>query len=163
MQSEETRRDLGALIKQLDLALERHMNRSLSTSGLTRSQAFMLNALVWHGGQATLKELEADSGVAQSTSWGVVKRLEEKGLVRIEPDHNDARAKVARLTPQGRTECNNGRKSAQRLERHFRDVFSPEEHAQFETYLERMLEAVDSWEDCERSGHSADRNSIAGY
>lgn len=163
MQSKETERDLGALIKQLDLALERQMNRSLSTSGLTRSQAFMLNALVWHGGRATLKELEADSGVAQSTSWGVVKRLEEKGLVRIEPDPNDARAKVASLTPKGRAECENGRRNAQRLEEHFRDVFAPEEHAQFEAYLERMLDAVDSWEDYEGSERSADRSSIAGY
>lgn len=145
MQSEETRRDLGALIKQLDLALGRQMNRSLAASGLTRSQAFMLSALVRHGGQATLKELEADSGVAQSTSWGVVKRLEDKELVRVEPDPNDARAKVARLTSRGQAECENGWQNARMLEEHLRDVFSPEEHAQFVAYLERMLEAVESW------------------
>lgn len=148
--------DLGALIKQLDLALERQMNRNLKTSGLTRSQVFMLTALAWHGGQATLKELEADSGVAQSTSWGVVRRLEEKGLVSTEPDPTDARAKVARLTPKGQRECEAGRQNAHMLEQHLRDVFSPEERRQFVGYLERMLDAVDAWESSGNAARESD-------
>lgn len=142
--------DLGALIKQLDLSLERQMNRNLRTSGLTRSQVFMLSALARRGGKATLKALEADSGVAQSTSWGVAKRLEEKGLIRIEPDRDDARAKVACLTEKGQQECDAGRRNAERLEDHLKEIFSSEERRQFVGYLECMLDAVESWEDAAR-------------
>lgn len=137
---------LGRLIKQIDMSLERQLNNSLRGSSLTRSQAFMLQLLVSHGGQASLKELEADAGVAQSTVWGVTKRLEEKGFVSVEPDPNDARARLARLTTTGEAECTAGIQGAAQLEAYLSEVFSPDEHARLTSDLKRMRDAVDAWQ-----------------
>lgn len=137
---------LGRLVKQIDIACERQLNSSLRGTTLTRSQVFMLNSIAHHGGEATLKELENEAGVAQSTSWGVAKRLAEKGLVELVTDPDDARAKIARLTPRGQAEFEKGWRDAMALEAHLGEVFSPEEHKQFVGYLERMRNAVESWE-----------------
>lgn len=142
---------LGSLVKQVDMACERQMNNHLRQGGLTRSQVFVLHTLMHHGGQATLKQIEAEGGAAQSTTWGVVRRLEEKGLVELASDPGDARAKVARLTPAGRTECEEGWRGALALEGYLRQVFTPEEHTQLTVYLERMRDAVNAWEGLEHS------------
>lgn len=139
-------KDLGFMIKQVDIACERQMNRRLRASGLTRSQNFMLSSLAYRGGQASLKELEADANVAQSTAWGIVSRLAEKGMVELVADSRDGRMKVARLTRRGWDECEKGQKGAQALEAHLREVFSPAEWTRFSGYLDRMLKAVESWE-----------------
>lgn len=137
---------LGSLVKQVDMACERQMNNHLRQGGLTRSQVFVLHTLAREGGRATFKDLEAQGGAAQSTTWGVVKRLEHKGLVELARDPQDARAKVVCLTEAGQHECDDGWKRAMALETYLATVFTPEEHQQLACYLERMLAAVDTWQ-----------------
>lgn len=139
--------DLGFLIRQTDIALSRRMNQSLERSKLTRSQGFMLKCILHHGGKASLKELEHDIGSAQSTTWGIAKRLEEKGFVDLIEDPTDSRARIVQLTDSGRRVCEGTRSSVLSLEDHLRANFSDEERKQYVEYLERTLEAVNSWED----------------
>lgn len=47
----------------------------------------------------TLKELEKKLGVAQSTTVGIVSRLEKKKYIEILHDENDKRIKKIKLTP----------------------------------------------------------------
>lgn len=135
---------LGHMVKQIDMACDRRINNNLRKRDLTRSQAFILFDLERHHGRATLKELESDAHVAQSTTWGLVKRLEEKGLLTLEPDPADARAKVAVLTKAGKGKCDEGWQGAMELEGKLDEEFSEEELAQFGGYLQRMLAAVES-------------------
>lgn len=138
---------LGQLIRLVDMESSRRINYYLSNRDLTRSQAFMLINLQGHDGRAPLKKLEVDGGVAQSTTWGLAKRLEEKGLLRLETDPEDGRAKVAILTDEGKAKCDGCLKDAMKLESRLEAEFSPEEHAQFRSYLERMLSVIDSFND----------------
>lgn len=140
-------KELGFLVRQVDLALSRRMNQSLERSKLTRSQGFMLKCILRRGGKATLKELEHDVNSAQSTTWGIAKRLEEKGFVELTEDPTDSRARIAQLTDSGRRVCENTRSSVLSLEEHLRANFSEEERKQYVGYLERTFEAVNSWED----------------
>lgn len=132
------------MVKQIDMACDRRINNNLRKRDLTRSQAFILFDLERRDGSATLKELESDAHVAQSTTWGLVKRLEEKGLLTLEPDPADARAKVAVLTKAGKGKCDEGWQGAMELEGKLDEEFSDEERVQFREYLSRMLEVVES-------------------
>lgn len=139
--------DLGFLVRQIDVAFERRMNQSLERSKLTRSQAYLLKCLMRRGGEATLKELERDVDSAQSTTWGIARRLEEKGFVRFAEDPSDSRARIVQLTEAGREECQSTRALVRSLEEHLHGCFTPEEHARFVDYLERTRNAIESWED----------------
>lgn len=139
---DENDRGIGVLLKQIDLAFDRRMNNHLREQGLTRSQVLMLRSIELRGGEAPLKELQLDAGVAQSSAWGVAKRLEEKGLVELVTSSQDARAKVARITGAGREQCEVGRRLQEDTDVLLRSVYAPEEYDRLVGYLQRMLEAV---------------------
>lgn len=134
--------DVGALLKQVEVMLGKRMNNVLREHGLTRSQAMMLHDLDRRGGEATLKELEQDARVAQSSTWGVAKRLEEKGLVVFAPDPNDARARVVSLTEVGHAQCIAAARQKDEFEKLIRQMFSTEELNQFKGYLRRMRDEL---------------------
>ena len=51
--------------------------------------------------QLSLKELERRLHIAQSTTAGIIMRLEQKGFVEGFGDSGDRRIKLVRLTPAG--------------------------------------------------------------
>ena len=91
------------MIKQINEAAERCVNRQMRRFDLTYSQVKVLFVLHMKDAEnCSLKELEAEIGVAQQTMAGLVKRLEMKGLVETFPDPKERRAKRVRLTDAGR-------------------------------------------------------------
>ena len=92
----------GLLIKQIHDAVGKRVNNSLRENDLTLTQVRVLMELGEGGGGATpLKELERRFHVAQSTVVGIVRRLEEKGLVESLTARDDNRVKLIKLTPEG--------------------------------------------------------------
>lgn len=97
--------DCGLLIKQINDELRKNANNALRSRDLTIAQLDTLVALDQAPeGQRSLKELEHLLHVAQSTTAGIVVRLEQKGLVEGVGDAEDRRIKRVRITPAGK-EC----------------------------------------------------------
>lgn len=95
----------GALIKQIHDELEKNANNALRADGITMAQCGAL--LILNDapeGQMPLKELERWLRVAQSTAAGIVRRLEQKGLVESFGNPEDKRIKMIRITLSG-IEC----------------------------------------------------------
>lgn len=96
----------GILIKQIHDALEKHTNNALRDKDLTMAQLNALLALSHSSEkQASLKELERILRVAQSTTAGIISRLEQKGFVESFGDAADKRIKIVRITSLGEKFC----------------------------------------------------------
>lgn len=92
----------GMLLKQINDDLEKRANNTLRSQDLTIAQLralMVLNQSSEH--QLTLKELERELHIAQSTTAGIIARLEQKGFVEGFGKQDDHRIKVVRITEQG--------------------------------------------------------------
>ncbi len=97
---------LGLIIKQINDALHKLANNELKANDTTFSQIRMLRTLEnSEGGTLTLKELEKSLRIAQPTTLGIAKRLEQKGLVEGRFDSADKRIKYIRLLKKGEKIC----------------------------------------------------------
>lgn len=98
--------DCAILIKQINDALFKRANRHLAATGLTLSQ-MRLQQLLMEAPEKSLsfKEVEHELHVAQSTTVGLIGRLEKKGLVRTWTDETDRRTKMVHLTEAGEECC----------------------------------------------------------
>ena len=70
--------------------------------------------------------------------WGLVARLEAKGLVESLGDRQDARAKLVRITPVGTILCEQGYEMMLAHERQLVAGLTPEETNTLATLLERV-------------------------
>lgn len=108
---------IGPLLKQIHDALEKESNQMLRPDDLTMAQIHLLFILKERGdGICTLKELEKILHVAQSTTVGLVKRLEQKGFVESFGDASDKRVKIAKITSEGLDACKQTQEGLQKVE-----------------------------------------------
>ena len=88
------RKDCFYMIKQLHDNIEKNANNALKKYDLTMMQLGALMRLNKDGGgECTLKEFEKLLHLAQSTTAGIVKRLEQKKFVECFGDPFDKRIK----------------------------------------------------------------------
>ncbi len=94
----------GTLIKQIGDELRKKADNKMRSQDMTMTQTVALLAL-YHTPekQLTMKQLEKELHVAQSTAAGIVSRLEQKGLVDGCSDAEDKRIKLVRITQTGIT------------------------------------------------------------
>lgn len=100
----------GRYIKHINDFLKKRANNSLRKEGLTLMQSHVLLKLESapeH--RMTFKEIEKDLHVAQSTTAGLLGRLQEKNLIECCNDPKDKRIRVACLTSCGESHCDNAR------------------------------------------------------
>lgn len=95
---------VGMLVKRLADALERKANENMRGLGMTHSQARVLYELSEaKSHMLSFRRLKELLGVSQPTAWGLVNRLEAKGMVRTRVDPDDARAKLVYMTELGQS------------------------------------------------------------
>ncbi|MFI3171853.1 MAG: MarR family transcriptional regulator [Eubacteriales bacterium] len=88
--------------KKMHDKVEKQGNASLKEIGLTLAQGHILGYLHHSEGyMAPLKEIERRMKVAQSTTAGMVSRLEHNGFVETKEDSVDKRIKIVVLTERG--------------------------------------------------------------
>lgn len=130
-------------IKKIFEILKKHSNTELSRYNLTVAQVIALMELYDSPGQQmTMKEMEKVLEVAQSTTVGLVSRLEKKGFVETFGDPDDRRIKHVRITSVGMEYCN---KSEQYMYEGERLVLSPlneEEQIVFCQLLEKICNHI---------------------
>lgn len=129
----------GLLIKQINDKLEKDANNALRRQDLTLAQ---VTALTWLGGRpnktAALKELERELGVAQSTTAGIITRLEQKDFVESFGDNDDKRIKMVRLTQKGEQKCLSARQNMDAAEKKLLSGLDEEEKAAFHRLLRQV-------------------------
>lgn len=129
----------GMLIKQIHDSLEKQANNSLRSQNLTMAQVSALFELRdAPQKQMTLKELERQLHVAQSTAAGIVARLEQKGFVEGLGDARDRRIKILRITPTGEECCQHADQHMKETERSLLLGLTEEEQLMFLSLLRRV-------------------------
>ena len=99
-------------IKHINDCLKKRANNSLRKEGLTLMQSHVLLKLQDAPDQRmTFKEIEKDLHVAQSTTAGLLRRLQEKNLIDCCDDPKDKRIKIACLTQKGEGHCAQAKKN----------------------------------------------------
>lgn len=94
---------IGLLIRKLSVVLDRASNKNVGKVGITRAQVHVLAELSDAQKQTlSFSQLKDRLDVTQPGAWGLVNRLEAKGMVRTRTDPNDARAKLVTITDAGR-------------------------------------------------------------
>lgn len=94
--------DCGRLIKQIHDEMRKNINNAMRAQDMTMAQWDALIELdLVPEKQLSFKELEQRLHIAQSTTVGIISRLEQKGLVEGFGDSNDRRIKLVRITPAG--------------------------------------------------------------
>ena len=131
----------GQLIKLLHDRLERQANNTLRGKDLTVMQISVLMELQkTEQKQRSMKELERNFCVAQSTVVGIISRLEQKGFVEAFGDASDKRIKVVHITPAGEACCREAAGFMAEAEQMLLHGFSEDEEALFNQLLTRAAE-----------------------
>ncbi len=91
---------IGKVIKYVSASLEKRANNLLKKEDLSLSQGILL---IWlddtEGKELSIKEIEKKYGTAQSTTFGIVNRLENKGY--IETYALNTKTKMVKLCDAG--------------------------------------------------------------
>ena len=89
--------------RQINIQMEQMANRCLAEAGITGVQAQMLLYLLRHSERGvSVTELHQVSGYSKATISNLVKRLREKGYIRVEACEEDDRRRLLFSTEKGR-------------------------------------------------------------
>lgn len=129
----------GMLLRQIHIALEKRCNNRLKEADLTFPQMSALIEIADTPAQKlTFKELEQRLSLAQSTTAGLISRLEQKKLVLVSGDKNDKRIKYVEISPLGEEYCNQARQEMQHTENELLKHFSAKEKESFLALLKKV-------------------------
>ena len=90
-----------------------------------------------------IKDIEQELNVTKSVASNLVKRMVQNGLVELEVNPNDKRAKYVRLTDKSRSQMKQVKSFFDRIDRSLLDGISEENLAIFEEVLERLQANVE--------------------
>lgn len=127
----------------IDLAAKRLrqiQRRMVSKTGLTPPQYFILS-LMWEKDGRQFKELAEAYCSSPATITGIVDGLEGKGLVKREPNPNDRRSLLVKLTDKGRA-LENSAPGKKEMLGNCCTGLTPEEFRQLGKLLEKLNESL---------------------
>lgn len=129
------------LIRHIHCAMEKEANNKLREMDLTVSQIYLLQALNHAPGDThtlTLKELEKQLQIGQSTTVGLVQRLQKKAFVTCTQSAEDKRIKIVALTAAGENICCEAESHMTRVFDHMSEGLSENEKKVLLTLLQRV-------------------------
>lgn len=129
----------GMLIRQIHNALEKIVNNQLKAKGLTFSQmSALIEILNTPARKLTFKELEKCLSLAQSTTAGLISRLEQKNLVSVSGDTDDKRIKYVEITSPGEKFCKEAKQEMEQTEKNLLKNLSDPEKESLLSLLEEV-------------------------
>lgn len=129
----------GMLIRQINNALEKRVNNQLKEKDLTFSQmSALIEILNAPAKKLTFKELEKCLSLAQSTTAGLISRLEQKKLVAVSGDSDDRRIKYVEITSLGEKFCQEARQEMEHTEKMLLENLSTAEKESLLSMLEEV-------------------------
>ncbi|RKI43673.1 MarR family transcriptional regulator [bacterium D16-51] len=133
----------GMLIRQIHNALEKIANSQLKAKDLTLSQmTALVEILKAPTRKLTFKELEKCLSLAQSTTAGLIFRLEQKKLVSVSGDTDDKRIKYVEITPVGEKFCKEAKREIDDTEKKLLENLSAAERESLLSLLEEINRTV---------------------
>lgn len=139
----EKRGPCGKLIKQINDELRKNANNAMRSQDMTVAQLDALAELYQAPEkQRSLKELEQSLHVAQSTTVGIVTRLEQKGFVESFGDPDDKRVKLVRITPAGAACASTARQGMEKAEAQLLSGLTETERDIFYTLLKKVRDTL---------------------
>ncbi len=119
--------------------------RVRSDHGLTMARYDVLAQVENAGGKLGLSELASSVVLSPSGLSKLLDRMETSGLIRRNPDPNDARSTFATITPEGRSLVRKARKSHhQLLQQRFGDVLDDRDVADLSRIMGRISASLAS-------------------
>jgi len=85
-----------------------------------------------------IKDIEQELNITKSVASNLVKRMVQNGLVELEVNPNDKRAKYVRLTDKSRSQMKQVKSFFDRIDRSLLEGVSEEELAIFEEVLDKL-------------------------
>ena len=135
--------DRSAMVRdnrQISIQLELLANRVMAQKGLTTIQAHMLLYILAHSAQGTsLTDIHREFGYSMAALSGLVKRLREKGYVRVEPCVQDDRRKLLFGTRKGEEVRDFLDRTILRAQDQLYREFSAQELAELDRLQKKML------------------------
>ena len=135
--------DRNAMVRdnrQISIQLELLANRVMAQKGLTTIQAHMLLYILAHSAQGTsLTDIHREFGYSMAALSGLVKRLREKGYVRVEPCVQDDRRKLLFGTRKGEEVRDFLDRTILRAQDQLYREFSAQELAELDRLQKKML------------------------
>ncbi len=133
--------DLGHLLLELYERINAWEQGVVAESALSPAQMHALEML-GHMNAPTMKRLAQKLGVTTGTLTAMVDRLERTGLVERLANPEDRRSYILALTGAGRDQFEKHHEYHIQLTEELAAGFSPEELADFVTYLKRLVERI---------------------
>lgn len=144
MKQDPTRENsIGYLIHEVARLMRRRFEEEASIHGFTLPQWRALAEIFRNEGIAQVT-LAAVLDVDQMTVSGIVSRLEKRGLIERYPDPNDSRAKLAKLTPAGRTLVTNAKNVGRALYENALDGITSAERDTMAAHLRLIRDNLNS-------------------
>lgn len=133
----------GILLKQIGDELQKKADNELRAQNLTMAQAGALSVLYYAPEkQLSMKELEKNLRVAQSTVVGIISRLEQKGFVESYGDLSDKRIKLVRITQAGIERFFATEQHMARTEQHIVSGLTETEREIFHSLLKKVRDTL---------------------
>lgn len=134
--------------RQISIRLELRANAALSQKGLTAIQAHMLRYILRHSERGTsLTDIHREFGYSMASLSSLLKRLREKGYVRVERCEGDDRRKLLFGTEKGSAIQESLERSMDQVQDRLYDRFSPEELAELDRMQKKMLHNLSTFQD----------------
>lgn len=132
----------AGLVQLLDLA-QREVIRSFAEvvpggPGPLRGSQYRVLSMVPRVGGRRLTELATVADMTKQAMGEFVADLAERGLVTIQPDPADRRAKLVSLTRAGRDAADSARRSLNKVDRHWADVLGADDATLLKDLLVRV-------------------------
>ena len=90
-----------------------------------------------------IKDIEQELNITKSVASNLVKRMVQNGLVELEVNPNDKRAKYVRLTDKSRSQMKQVKSFFERIDRSLLDGVSEEKLAIFEEVMAQLQANVE--------------------
>ena len=124
--------------KKISEKLEKRANETARKREFTFSQGKVLLYLHKCEGEANMKDIERFLDCSHATVSGLVSRLEEKGLVSLEQNESDRRAKIVKLTEKEWSNFRAMQEHRRAMEALLLQGFDDTEREIFLSYLKRV-------------------------
>lgn len=126
------------------------MTDALEKMDLTAAQGRLMAFLFHHEQPVCPKDLEVELHLSHPTVSGLLSRLEQKGFVQLQTDPADRRSKRVVISHKGH-ECHERMRGViQENESRIVQGFTPEERAQFASFLQRAIDNVHPEDGCQK-------------
>lgn len=127
------------LLRTLHCRTDQVMTEALEKMELTSAQAHIMGFLAHSAQPPCSRDIEENFHLSHPTVSGLLSRLEKKGFIEFRTDEHDRRCKRIYVLPKGRKCHEEMHRNILETEEHLVEGFTPEEQAQFISFLERAI------------------------